>query len=186
MNKTLVVGLVGAAVLGILALVIGGSYVSAFNRGNVMEQQIKAQYEQNQNVLAQYGQKVQEIASVPAMYRDDLKEVVTAAMQGRYGADGSKAVFQWIKEHNVNFDSTLYTKIQQTIEAGRNQFQNEQEKLIDIKRQYETQLGYFWGGMWLRIAGYPKINLADYKVVKTDAAVEAFTTGKEKGPIKLR
>ena len=39
--------------------------------------------------------------------------------------------------------------------------------------------------MWLRIAGYPKINLADYKVVTTDATEEAFKTGRDK-PVQLR
>jgi hypothetical protein len=58
--------------------------------------------------------------------------------------------------------------------------------LIDAKRAYSTNLGYLWKGMWMRIAGYPKINLDDYKAITTDYAANAFKTGKETGPMQLR
>lgn len=172
-----------------LVLVAGAgfmSYVSAYNYGNSLEVQLKAKKEDNKNVLAQYGQKVMEIAQVPEMYKNDLVEVTTAAIQGRYGADGSKATFQWLKEQNPNLDASLYAKIQQVIESGRNDFQNSQTQLIDIRRSYETALGSFWQGMWLKFAGYPKITLSDFDIVSTDRANEIFKNKKEDGPILLR
>ena len=114
-----------------------------------------------------------------------LVAVVNDAIQARYGKDGSKAMFQMIHEQNPSLDPALYRKLQQLIESGRDEFKNSQTRFIDVKRNYETQLGYFWGGMWLRMAGYPKINLADYKIVTTDATEEAFRTGRDK-PIQLR
>lgn len=172
-----------------LVLVAGAgfmSYVSAYNYGNSLEVQLKAKKEDNKNVLAQYGQKVMEIAQVPEMYKNDLVEVTTAAIQGRYGADGSKATFQWLKEQNPNLDASLYAKIQQVIESGRNDFQNSQTQLIDIRRSYETALGSFWQGMWLKFAGYPKITLSDFDIVSTDRANEIFKNKKEDGPILFR
>lgn len=173
-------------VIGVLIAVVVGSYVSAYNYGNTAENEIKAIWENNQNILAQYTQKVQEAAQVPGMMKDDVKEVVTAALSGRYGADGSKAVFQWINEQNPTVDAQLYRKIQQIIEAGRDEFKMSQTRLIDAKRAYSTNLGFLWKGMWMRIAGYPKINLDDYKAISNDYATKAFATGKEDGPIKLR
>ena len=67
------------------------SYVSVFNAGNKMEQGIKATYANNQNILAQYSQKVMEASQVPEMARDDIVKVAKAAIEGRYGPDGSKA-----------------------------------------------------------------------------------------------
>lgn len=172
-----------------IVVVIGvlfGSYVSANNTGNSMEQAIKSTYENNENVLAQYSQKVMEAAQVPAMMTEDLSKVAKAAISGRYGADGSKAVFQAIQEQNPQLDPLLYRNVQQIIEGGRTEFQNNQTRLIDQKRVYQVALGNFWGGMWLRIAGYPKIDLEKYKIVTTDRASNAFKTGKEDAPIQLR
>jgi hypothetical protein len=92
---------------------------------------------------------------------------------------------QWIQEQNPQLDSKVYLRIQQSIEAGRDEFKNSQTAMLDIKRSYETSLGYFWTGTWLRIAGFPKLNLDEYKIVSTARADNAFETGKEE-PMKLR
>lgn len=170
---------VGAALIGIM------SYISAANYGNSAEKQLEAIWTNNQNVLGQYTLKVQEAAQIPAMYKDDLKEVVTAAVQGRYGDGGSKALFQFLKEANIPFDNKLYVKMMQIIEAGRNQFTTEQTRLIDVKRSYETNLGYVWRGFWLKLAGYPKIDLNKYKPVVAGDTAKAFETGVQT-PIKMR
>lgn len=180
------------AAIGLFALVVifGGSFVGSYiswaNYGNSTEKLIKARYENNQNILAQYGQKVAEVAQVPEMAKNDLKELTTAAISGRYGSDGSKAVFQMIKEQNPTIDGTLYRQIQQVIESGRNDFQTAQTHLIDVRRQYETSLGYVWSGFWLKMAGYPHLNLdTEFKPITTERASQVFSTGIE-APIKLR
>lgn len=182
--------MINLIVAGTVVLAVGGtiigSYVSAYNYGNEMEKTLSAVRDNNKNILAQYGQKVQEAAQVPGMQRDDMMKVVVAALEGRYGADGSKATFQWIQENNPNIDSSVYVKIQQIIESGRNEFQNGQTRLIDVKRSYETSLGYFWTGTWMRVAGYPKINLAEFVAVSTERADSVFKNGKEDGPLQLR
>lgn len=175
-------------VVAVLTIIIGipaTSYVSAYNYGNKAEKEILAAWENNENILAQYSLKVQEMAQVPAMYKDDLKEVYTSAIQGRYGQDGSKAMMQWIQEKNPNFDSSMYTKLQQVMEAGRNKFETAQTAFIDKKRAYETNLGFLWKGMWMRIAGLPKIDLSKYKIITSNHAKKTFETGVDEG-IKLR
>jgi hypothetical protein len=177
-------------VIAVIVVLIGGigfsSYVSAYNYGNSMEQQLVAAKESNKNILAQYGQKVLEVAQVPDMYKKDLVEVTTAAIQGRYGKEGSSATFQMLKEQNPTLDAAMYRKIQQVIESGRNDFTAGQTRLIDVRRSYTTTLGTFWTGMWMRFAGYPKLNLADFDIVSTDRADTAFKNKKEDGPIQIR
>jgi len=185
-GSALVVLLVLVGALIALAAVLALSYISAYNAGNRMEQDIKATYENNRNMLGQYGQKVMEASQVPDMARDDIVKVATAAMEGRYGDEGSKAVFQMITEQNPNVDPQLYRQIQQIIEGGRTEFQNAQTRLIDQKRVYETALNSFWQGMWMRIAGYPKIDLTKYKAISTDRADRVFEAGKEDAPLQLR
>jgi hypothetical protein len=151
-----------------LVLVLGGSYIGAYNYGAQMDNRVVAEYDDMKNVLGQYSLKVTEAVQVPGMKKDDLKEVTSAAMEGRYGPDGSKAVFQWIKEqYPGSVTDELYVKIQQIIESGRNEFENSQRKFIDTRRQYQTELDSFWSGMWLSVAGRPKINLEDYKIIES-------------------
>lgn len=185
MNKALIaVGAVIAFFL-VVAGILFVSYVSAYNYGNETENKIKALDSNRQNILAQYSLKVTEAAQVPEMYKNDVKEVFTSAITGRYGADGSKAMWQWLQEKNPQLDSVLYVKIQQIVESGRNKFENEQTLLIDVVRSYSNNLGYFWRGMWMRIAGYPKIDLTKYKPITSEHAQEAFKTGVDKG-IEIR
>lgn len=179
-----VFGIVG--ILAAVGVALVATYVTNFNYGNRAENRIEAARTNNENVLAQYSLRVGEMAQVPEMYRDDLKEVFREAMQGRYGADGSQAVFQWLQEQNPQLDASVYTRLQQTIEAGRNEFRVAQTQLIDLCRGYETNLGYLWKGTWLRIAGYPKIDLGvQCRIVTSDYATEAFESGVD-GGIKLR
>lgn len=170
-----------AAIGGIMAI----SYISAYNFGNRMETLLAATMDNNRNILAQYGNRVTEAAQVTEMQRDDLAAVVTAALEGRYGDDGSRAVFQFIQEQNPQIDSSVYVQLQRIIEAGRIEFQNSQTVLLDQKRVYETGLGSFWQGTWLAVAGYPKTDLSKIDIVSTTRANEAFDTKLEEA-IQLR
>lgn len=176
---SLLVGLV--AICGIVAI----SYISAYNFGNRMEMLLTATLDNNRNILAQYGNRVAEAAQVTEMQRDDLTAVITAALEGRYGDDGSRAVFQFIQEQNPQIDSSVYVQLQRIIEAGRIEFQNSQTVLLDQKRIYQTGLGSFWQGTWLSVAGYPKTDLSKIEIVSTVRANEAFDTKVEEA-IKLR
>lgn len=185
-GSSMVTGLVVLAVAGVLSFGLIGSYISYGNYGVEAEAGIKAKYADNENVYANGTQKVIEIAQVPAMYADDIARVTKEAISGRYGADGSKAVFQMLQEKNPTIDASMYTKIQQVIEAFRNEFKNAQTALLDRCQTYEKQRGYFWSGFWLRVAGYPKNDLSKMcTIVSTTKARETFETKTDTG-IQLR
>lgn len=184
----------------LVAGVCGLSYVLAYNSANRAEQAILATYDNNENVLAQYGQKIAEAAQVVEIQRDDLVAIFTGALNARYGAQGSQGAMQWIQEQNPQLDSGTYKQIQQMVEAGRNEFRAAQTRLVDVKRGYCTNLGSLWTGTWMSVAGYPRLNvgfnrtigscdgksLDDYPIITTDRASETFEKGRESGPIQLR
>ena len=179
-KSNLVAICVGGAAIGIIALAVAGSYISAANYGNRTEATLEAKYTDNENVLSSGYQQLQGVAGVTGMARDDQVAIFKAAIEGRYGPDGSKAVFQMIKESNPVQDPQLYRKVQQVVESTQKEFQTAQTQMLDIKRSYKTELGSVWKGMWLGFAGYPKVNLDKYKMISSDGASDAFKTGKQK------
>lgn len=180
-------GLVITAIAVLAILVAITSYVSAKNAGVRHETGIEAAYDDGKNVYAQYGQEVGEAAQIPAMQTDDLTKVVTAALQARYGNDGSKAMFQFIKEQNPTLNQETYLRIQDIISSGRRDFKKTQTVLIDKRRSYKLALGSFWSGIWLGIAGFPNIRLeTEFLPISTSAADAVYETGRETSPIKIR
>ena len=175
--------------LGVVFVLCGitcaGSVISTNNELVSLEQGLQAQYDQNRNNYDNMFKKFQEIAQVPSMYADDMKKVYDGAIQGRYGKDGSKAMFQWIQEHNPNFDASLYRQIQQVIESGRNDFEANQKTLLDKKRVYLTQIKQFPTNIIAGMLGFPKIDLSKIDILTSDRTEQAFKTKKDE-PIKLR
>ena len=185
MSKLAVFGTIGVIVA--VGIAVAGSYIGAYNTANRMENNIIATYEDNEQILGQYGQKLGEAVQVPGLMTDDLKDVMAGAMAGRYGENGSQAVFQMITENYPGqVDPSLYIQVQRIIESGRDEFKAAQTKLVDQRRQYNTALGSFFQGMMMRMAGYPKIDLDEYEPVSTARASSVFQEGLESGPIQLR
>lgn len=188
MNTTARVAIGISGVIVTILILAFGSYMSAASNGNKSENMIEAVWEDNENVLSTMYQTITEMAQVPTMAKNDIKDIIETALTARYGEDGSKATWQWIKEQNPSVDPGLYTKLSQTIEAKRNEFKIAQTKLIDVKRQYKNELGGPWSGIWLRLAGYPTLNVGyprgsadDYSIVTTDKANAAFETKRDSG-----
>lgn len=173
------IGFVAIIVLTVMSVV--GIYNSCVN----FEAGIKAQYTQNQNNYDKLFKSVAETAQVPKMYAKDLEQLYTSTTRTRYGAGGSKAVFQFIKEQNPNLDAGLYRQIQQVIEGGRIDFEAQQKSLIDRKRVYESQvLNTAVTGHIAKLMGFPKINLDEMGIVTSDETDGAFKA-KKAAPFKI-
>jgi hypothetical protein len=168
-------------VIGLIVVGLVGSFISTYNYGVRAEQGIKSAWENNENILGQYSLKVKETAKVSDKYSGAISQYVRDTMTGRYGESGSQAQMQWIQENIPDFDASMYKQIQQIIEAGRTKFENAQTELVDRKRAYEIELNSLWSGAMLGLAGYPKINLDDYKIITSEHAKETFESGVDKG-----
>lgn len=185
MNKVIAIPLI---VVAFLAVLFGTSLISAKNAGNSAEVRIHAMYENNENIFAQYGQKVAEAVGVTEIAKNDMAELLTGSLEARYGADGSQASVSMITEAFPGLDAGVYTQIQRIVESGRNDFTVAQTQLTDAKRNYVDQLGSFPRGAFLNMVGYPRLNIGypvgsqdDYPIISTQRAAATFETGTECG-----
>ena len=180
---------VSLAVLGVVAFVIFTllfGYIGFSNTANAFEVDIKAKYADNKNVYDNGWKKVKEVAQVPDLQTEALQKVYTAALQSRYGADGSKALLQFITEQNPNLDQSTFLKIQQDIEAFRIEFQSNQTQLVSRKQAYERFLTATTSGRFYNLLGeYPHIDLTKFDIVTSEQTEQDFATKKSE-PIKLK
>lgn len=176
-GKTLAI----VAILGGIVAIPGCGIYNAAKTGNRLENGITAQYEENQNKLSALSNSVLEAVQVPELAKNDLKEVIKSAMEGRYGSDKNLLAKSVTEAYPGAIDPSLYVKIQNLIESGRRDFAAEQTKMIDKTRVYKTALGEPIGGLFLSFAGYPKINLDDYKIIVSDYTADSFAKKRDSG-----
>jgi hypothetical protein len=172
----------------VASIIAGIMVISKRNAFVRVENNIMTAYEESKNVHSNYVLRIQEMAQVPKMATKQLTEIIKASNEGRYGKDGSKAVFQFLKEQNPNIDQSLYTNIQKEVSGGRLDFQSKITRVIDNKKVAYNMLDDTVGGFILKdILGMPRKNIGydggkdDYPVIMSETSVETFKTGVDKG-----
>jgi len=185
---TLIIVLV--AFFGLMFVFAAGIGLYAVNKRNsfiAVENGIVFSYEESKNVHSNYVLKIKEMAQVPAMATAQLATIIREAIQGRYGDDGSKAVFQFIKEQNPTVDQSLYTNIQKEITGGRSDFKTSITRVNDRKQVATNMLDDTVGGFFLKFMGMPRKHFGydgdkdDYPVIMSEQSAETFKTGIDKG-----
>jgi hypothetical protein len=125
-------------------------------------------------VIAQVSQVADKKMEVS---KNAFKEIYPALIEGRY-SKGDGTLMKWITESNPQFDlksaTALYDKLAIAIEANRQEFFIEQEKLIDYNREHRTFLQK-WPNYWF-------VSLSDtihIQVVTSAKTKDVFKTGEE-------
>lgn len=171
-----------------IAMMIGGTY----NDLNEQDIGVTAVYRDSQVWYDNFWKKVKETAQVADAYKTDFKDVFIASIEGRY--EGKDPAVSFIMEKNPSLDASLYTRIQDVIETGRNEFAQTQRTLVDRQRRYETSLRSFPNTLFVGFLGFPRevngewrptsdrdgdglYTVLDYPTVTSATTKEAFVTG---------
>lgn len=164
------------------------SYVSAHNMAVKHEEGIEVAHRSAESALGTYGQQIAEMAQVPGMQADDIKDIFRTANESRYGPEGNQAIINMITEQNPQMNSEVYTRIQDLVINGRNEYDARQKMVTDRVGAYRSDLRSFWTGKMMRLAGFPstEFDFKKYELVTTQRAADAFERGMEDGPINLR
>lgn len=179
-----IIALVVVAFMFAVAGVVVMNIYNAMKLGNEKENRIVAIQDNNKNIYANGTNEIMTIAKVPKMYAKDLKEIVTAEIQGKYGDKGSQATIQFLQDRQIPLTPELYKEIPLSIRNFHAKFESAQTTQIEEIREYKTWLGEPIRGMFLGFAGYPKIRLEDFKPVTSDLTEEVYES-KRANPLDL-
>lgn len=158
-------------VLGIMAF---GSSIGAKNSEVKLRNQFNAQVDANKVTYDEVTKVIFGKAKVSSKYAEDFKSVYHDLMSARY--EGKNPMMNWIKEHNPDFDASMYKDINKSIESLRAKFTREQKKLIDLKRRHDDMRTVFPNSIWMNIFGVTELEL---KIVTSSRVEKSFDTGKD-------
>lgn len=184
MSKLTIIWLaISAAVLVALGSCTA-SYITTRQGYVSLEVAISAQDREMQNVDTELTNNLHTQGLASQMYKQTVIDAFHAANSGRYGADGSKAMFQFIKEQNPNIDAGIYRKLMICAEAGYAKFTAAQRKKIDLCRVYRSkveraQVIPIWGGMVT--AGFPRKSWDEMeRTIVSQETQDTWKTGVQK------
>lgn len=170
--------IIGLGVIGIIILAIClfvGTMFSQRNRAVELEEQINSQLVANKSEYDNMWKKFKELAQVTDQQAEHFKEVYTDMITGRYEGDENN-LMKMIKEDNPQLSSEVYTQLQREISAGRNTFNNNQKKISDLIREYNTYVRKHF--IMAGITGREPMD-ANQFIVTSDRTDGAFNSGQD-------
>jgi hypothetical protein len=180
----IILGVLGS--LFLIAALVAAIYFHYKDRGSDFQVKIGSAYRLAQSALSKYTLKMQDLKGLKNMDTEALKSLLTSSNTSRYGADGSQAAMQWLKENNIPVNNELVSKMAVLIDSGRDEYGVAQENLNTPCTAFKFELGRSWSGAWYSLAGRPdesnkkefSINMCD--LVLDAATVEAYETKQAK------
>jgi len=167
-------GWIALGIVVFLAVVAGLMWMSYNNTEIRLRNQIGAQQKSNEAVFDNTWKIIKEQAGIADQYKEAFAKIYPDLMAGRYGNARGGALLSFITESNPQFDTKLYEKVSNSIEAQRTVFTNEQKKLLDLKREHDNVRMTFPGSVF--VGSRPAIEVV---VVTSTRTEKAFNTGKD-------
>jgi len=160
-----------AILLGIIYFSVRVSYKNDEAR---LRNQVLGQQTSNQANFDKMFKVIAQIAQVADQYKEAFKEIYPQLIEGRYSGEKGGALMKWVQESNPTFDTSLYNKLANAIEAQREEFFIEQQKLIDYQREHKNLIMTWPGSAW-----FSEKDTIGITIVTSYTAKQAFSTGEE-------
>lgn len=159
----------------IMSLCVAGKCVNLYNTHVDLKTQIEAKQKDNEANFDLMWKKINQTVQVADKYKDGLKEVLAAYVDGRAKGD-SNLLMDWTKEAVPSFDSSIYKQINNIIVGSRDDFYKNQKILLDLSRQHNQMIQKFPNNIFCSWLNIKKIEI---KVVTSTATQQTFETGVE-------
>jgi hypothetical protein len=174
-NLKLIITIVASGIIAVLIIIWMSLSVSTKNAEVELKTQVYAQQKKCSTYFDKMWKILKEKAGVTDQYKDAFKDIYPKLIAGRYSGNGDGSLMKWVTESNPTFDASMYKDLMQSIEIERTGFNNEQERLIDLKREHDVMLQKI-PSKWFLSDTIKPINIVLVTSSKTD---DAYKTGKE-------
>lgn len=130
---------------------IVGLYVSANNTEVSLRNRFKNQQKSNESSFDKTWKTIQQEAGIAETERETFKSAFVEIMQAQKGVAGNGALASFFSQAKVSITPKLFLKLMTTVEAQRESFHRDQQKLLEIVRLHDdvrTKLpsSFFVGG----------------------------------------
>ena len=126
---TLGVLILFGAITAFWAIGVSNTEIETIQLGDAQQEVCDAFYDKMWNILVDQ-------AGVANEYKEAFVDIYPKLMDARYSEGGD--FMKWIQESNPDFNISLYSKLQASIEGERNGLLTEQQKLIDIDKKHKV------------------------------------------------
>ena len=174
MKTNTIVSLIVAGIVLFFALILVSMKISYNNKEKTLRNLVEAQTQSNEANFDKMFKVIQQIAQTADASKEAFKEIYIPLMEGRYSGEKGNALMKWVTESNPNFDLSLYKKLAEAIESNRDEFFNEQKKLIDYNLSHTNLIQTFPGSFFC--SNKEKI---DIHLVTSAKTKEVFKSGEE-------
>lgn len=174
MNKTLIGCGVFLALGGILALILGGYFVSVMNKETGLRNQITAKQTDNTSEYDNLWKKLSQAAQVTDGQKEALRSIIVGYADARKSGAGSLATM--VKEAVPTVDTSTFNNLMNIVTSSRDAWTMRQKELIDLKRVDDNLIDMFPSNLVCMVLGRQKIEI---KIVTSTRTGEAFKTGKD-------
>lgn len=173
MSKKALFGILG--VFGILVVTVIIAVVSLIGARNVavsLEEEVKAQHTANKSNYDNMWKSFVEAAQVTDKQAEQFKEVYEGMIASRFNGD-EDLLFKMVQEQNPQLSQEVYTQLQNLIVSGRKDFDNNQKKIADIIREYNTYIRKHF--IMNAVFSFPVLDSEDFIVTsaRTDGAFDS-------------
>lgn len=135
---------------------------------------IEAQLSSNKSAYDNMWKSFVEMTQVTDLQAEDFKEVYQGLIDARY--DDPNVLFKMVQEQNPQLDTSVYKQLQQKIESGRKEFNNNQKTIADQVREYNGYIRRHF--IMTAVSGLQQKDADEYMVL-SDQTNGAFDSGKD-------
>ena len=201
-NMNIGKGLIAAGVSVGVVLILGMSLYGMFNGinkdGVKRETALSATYSDNQNELSKFQSGFYEMLGVADAKSTQMDKILSDAVKGRYDnapqGQGGQFFSAMIEAYPDLAGLNVYDKVIDYVAAGRESYKQQQSKLLDMLREYDTwRRSGLIHKQFVKVSGFPSSDLRAQigakavtgeaaleqmrLIVTTSSTQEAYTTG---------